>query len=568
MNVKKIILGVLVFTSILLGTENNVIAATSAGTFCDVPHAAWYVDDVKFVATHGFMVGPGNGMFLPNDDATIKEGVILLARLVAYQEGVAFSPQDNGFQPYYHYLHEKGLIGDMAYPPDGFMSREAFIELLAGIGVPEGDAPINNITFLPDYDTASSLGIYILKLYNSGIITGIDIQGSFSKNKAITRAELAAIIHRLLVPGQRISFTPCLPEGLEVHTIPIPECEWEKGQIVFNDYYIAIKKLDGSSKVFDLTGNLLGTYMGDVLLSSDGDLDIYRVESIPGTQVSYYKGSQPLNGKTYYRGGEFREGLAIVQPDTSPHFEVIDKMGMCICEFSYPQAESFFPKILPGGFVWLDNKYEPESSTTLLECQTGQTLILPISRFYGFNGTGLALVEIQEEDRSYFGYMNSEFELLDAKCPYGYIPMDDEHAFQRKYELVADYRIEDRMVYAVLNQNFQVILPANTDRNLLYANSAGKVLFYTPERDGLFSIDINTEQISTIWDGVVRPEFNVFFNDAFIIRSDYTTATDGTFCLFDYDGNRVSPMCQTPISLGSSAALYSYNGQLMGIFRR
>jgi len=60
----------------------------------------------------------------------------------------------------------------------------------------------NTVTKLPDTSDAD-----VLAFYNAGVLRGIDDYGTFAGSKSLTRAELAAILSRLIRPSLRLTYT-------------------------------------------------------------------------------------------------------------------------------------------------------------------------------------------------------------------------------------------------------------------------------------------------------------------------------------------------------------------------
>ena len=65
---------------------------------------------------------------------------------------------------------------------------------------------INSISALPDVDGYTRYSNEIFQLYNAGIITGSDKNLTFKPETNISRAEVAAIIARIVKPENRKKF--------------------------------------------------------------------------------------------------------------------------------------------------------------------------------------------------------------------------------------------------------------------------------------------------------------------------------------------------------------------------
>jgi len=63
----------------------------------------------------------------------------------------------------------------------------------------------NTVNSLPDVNSSTPYRDAILTLYRAGVLTGNNVQGTFSPGNNITRAEAAAIISRVILPSSRVS---------------------------------------------------------------------------------------------------------------------------------------------------------------------------------------------------------------------------------------------------------------------------------------------------------------------------------------------------------------------------
>ena len=84
-------------------------------------------------------------------------------------------------------------------------------------------ASINSVKTLPDVNDNTPGAASILKLYNVGIVSGIDAYGTFASNNTISRAKMAAILCRLVQPESCLVFTlQPKPADLTVRTSSKP----------------------------------------------------------------------------------------------------------------------------------------------------------------------------------------------------------------------------------------------------------------------------------------------------------------------------------------------------------
>ena len=67
--------------------------------------------------------------------------------------------------------------------------------------------PINDVKEVPDMKADDPRLPAILRLYNAGILTGMDGQGSFRPDASIPREQIAAMATRVADPALRKAFT-------------------------------------------------------------------------------------------------------------------------------------------------------------------------------------------------------------------------------------------------------------------------------------------------------------------------------------------------------------------------
>lgn len=220
---KKAIAGVLLavmFTS-----------TTAYAGFTDVPNDAWYAEDVETVQSLGIMQGTGNNSFNPNGTLSYGEAIAIIAKIHAMKHNKEI-PTLNGewYQGAIEYARTNNLFpGKFApskqppYAPEGYtyvdMPAEPYIMAsFYANALPEDEyTPINTVEMLYDVLEESSAYEDILKLYRAGILCGTGKYREYNRQAKITRAEMAAIVNRLINPDERQHFTieqVKAPEGL------------------------------------------------------------------------------------------------------------------------------------------------------------------------------------------------------------------------------------------------------------------------------------------------------------------------------------------------------------------
>ena len=167
----------------------------------------WAKEYINVCYRLGLMSGKSDKSFDPAGNLSLAEAITVAVRLAdIYAGGDGVLDQSGGrwYDSAVAKAKELGLITEGQYTDYG---RPALRRELAGLlahALPESEyEAINKITKLPDVSAATEFYKEIFLLYNAGILTGSDNYGSFLPDNSITRAELAAILCRLVQPETR-----------------------------------------------------------------------------------------------------------------------------------------------------------------------------------------------------------------------------------------------------------------------------------------------------------------------------------------------------------------------------
>ena len=192
--------------------------------FTDVA-SDWTYAPIKTCYELGLMSGQGGGKFNPGGTVAVAEGVAVAARVHSLWRGGGgtFPAGAPWYQSAVDYAARNGIIAPGQFSDfTAAATRAQLAGMLARALPQEGYAPINSVTSLPDVDDSTPGAADIFKLYNAGIVSGTDAYGTFAPNNTITRAEMAAILCRLVQPGTRVTFTlqpkPAIPADLTVRS--------------------------------------------------------------------------------------------------------------------------------------------------------------------------------------------------------------------------------------------------------------------------------------------------------------------------------------------------------------
>ena len=100
-----------------------------------------------------------------------------------------------------------GIIQKGQYDLTKDATRAQFAAILSAALPDAALKPINDVKQLPDMDADDPRLPAILRLYNAGILTGVDAQGSFQPDAFIPREQIAAMGTRIADPSLRKAFT-------------------------------------------------------------------------------------------------------------------------------------------------------------------------------------------------------------------------------------------------------------------------------------------------------------------------------------------------------------------------
>lgn len=178
--------------------------------FTDVAADAWYYASVNSVYERGIMDGKAPGIFDPMGLLTIAETIKLAAGLhKGYNSGSAdFEAGSPWYAPYVEYCRENNLAAAAYRNYNAAATRSDFALMIADAVPEEALTPLNRIAdgAIPDVMESYSYGAAVYKLYRAGVLTGSDDDRSFLPGRTIRRAEVAAIIMRIVDADARESF--------------------------------------------------------------------------------------------------------------------------------------------------------------------------------------------------------------------------------------------------------------------------------------------------------------------------------------------------------------------------
>ena len=178
--------------------------------FADVPEGAWYHDDVQRAYDSGLINGRSETTFAPDANIVYAEAVKLAACM--HQKSSAGSVTlANGtpwYQTYVDYAQAHEIICE-SYDWTAVVDRARFIEIFAHALPDEALAAKNEIAdnAIPDVTMSHTNAEAIYKLYRAGVLVGTGADHACAPEKNISRAEVAAVLTRMMDPSRRLSLS-------------------------------------------------------------------------------------------------------------------------------------------------------------------------------------------------------------------------------------------------------------------------------------------------------------------------------------------------------------------------
>jgi len=208
-----------------VGTNNNAVGGTqsetntkpiefeftnefTAETFVDVTSTDWFYGDVEKSYKLGLMNGMGGSKFDPDGAVTIAQAITVAARIHAICNNRKEPKAATGsewYTPYVNYAIEAKIITNGQFTDyTANATRKQVAQIFANCTSEEWLNQINTFSSIPGVVSTDIAFKSILKLYNAGIIIGVDETHKFNPYENIKRSEMSAIINRIALPESRI----------------------------------------------------------------------------------------------------------------------------------------------------------------------------------------------------------------------------------------------------------------------------------------------------------------------------------------------------------------------------
>lgn len=162
---------------------------------------AWYFEPIYGVAEIGIMQGYDNGYFGYEDDITWLQTVILSTRINDYVRGRTFVQKSSGanwYQPFIDYALENEIIKSIPKNVNEPITRGNAAKILVKVIPQEKISADAELRVFEDIDSADTEMVNAVNnLQNAGVVNG-KTDTLFGTNDTLTRAEMAAMLYRML----------------------------------------------------------------------------------------------------------------------------------------------------------------------------------------------------------------------------------------------------------------------------------------------------------------------------------------------------------------------------------
>lgn len=212
----------LCMTAMLLPVSAADVSAPMPA-FSDVTEQDWFYSSVYGICETGLMIGTSATTFTPTAYITAAEGVTLLARVHARltENTAALNAMANTEpwqQKYLDYCKYQNLLSpEMLAQLTEFISmpvsRAQLIALFSAL--PDSVWTETNTVergAIPDVPVGAAYEEPIYRAYRCGITVGTDTAGHFKPDEPISRAEVAAMVIRIVDPSMRLAVTLTSPK--------------------------------------------------------------------------------------------------------------------------------------------------------------------------------------------------------------------------------------------------------------------------------------------------------------------------------------------------------------------
>lgn len=187
-------------------------------SFTDVKPSDWYYRSVSIQEQLGIINGVGGNRFAPNGTVTVAQALKVAVEVYEQYHGLAHGSSEG---TWYSYAVSKALESGILRAPladyDRPATRGEIVTYLSRCLRAEDLQQINQVAALPDVLPADDAYESALLLYRAGILCGSGTERSANLELYVTRAELATLLTRLVLPEERQHFTLAATDFASFH---------------------------------------------------------------------------------------------------------------------------------------------------------------------------------------------------------------------------------------------------------------------------------------------------------------------------------------------------------------
>jgi hypothetical protein len=208
------------YASKILGLYNDLLAFSRVPTFTDVPRGSYFAAAVSWMEQSGITDGVGStGRYAPHSRITRAEVAALLWRMMgrprtARPHGFPDVPAGSYYDAAVRYLAARGVTGGVGntgrYVPTRTVTRAEMVTFLWRLA---GSPTVGQRHRFPDVPARSYYDQAVSWASRYRITDGVGDTGLFQPFDPVTRAQMAALLHRLASkpPAWRVPLPPTAP---------------------------------------------------------------------------------------------------------------------------------------------------------------------------------------------------------------------------------------------------------------------------------------------------------------------------------------------------------------------
>ena len=211
---KKIMFKIGVITVVLSCIFCALVTADEL-KFSDVSENSWYYEDVENAVERGLIKGKSISLYAPYDNLTYAEAVKLASCIhkLSIEGNADVEETEIWYSSYIDYAKNEGII-TKDYNWGQSITRAEYLDIFSRALPSDKLKEINSVpdNSIPDVFMNEPTASAIYLLYRAGIVQGSDSLNSCKPNSYINRAEVAAILTRMLDETKRCQFEIVVPE--------------------------------------------------------------------------------------------------------------------------------------------------------------------------------------------------------------------------------------------------------------------------------------------------------------------------------------------------------------------